>query len=192
VQQETYDGLPVHDYNVKRAADLRQRLFDTYQVSRIEDLPVNFRGVDYLEREAHANDMWQRHFAELWSTFDRQTTVHQLAGWFAPVMSVRALSMALAGVDVFHHQHFAMEAEAYRRQLVLKMNTQLAYGAGSQKRGAYTADRSFWSTVASFVYRQPDMAWALSNVRTGSIALLSWVAAACAALAFAVRRTVVD
>jgi ABC-2 type transport system permease protein len=192
VQREMYGGLPVHTYNVKRAADLRHRLLETYNVSRIEDLPVNFRGIDYLEREAHANDLWEKHYTELWRTFDRQTSVHHLAGWLAPLMSVRALSMALSGSDVFHHRHFAMEAEAYRRQLVLAMNSKLAYAAGSEKRGAYAADRSFWSTIEPFAYTQPGIVWALNNVRGGWLALSGWVVAACAALVFATRRTAVD
>ena len=179
---DTYDGLPVHDFNVRRAAELRERLLRTYHVSRVEDLPVNFRGMDYLEREAHSNAVWDRHYAALWTAFDRQTAVHHMAGWVAPLMAVRALSMALAGVDIFHHRDFAMEAEAYRRRLVLAMNSALAHGAGSRKLGAYTADASLWSSVEPFAYRQPDITWALGHVRSEIGALAAWALLTCAAL----------
>jgi ABC-2 type transport system permease protein len=192
VQHNTYDGLPVHDYNIKRAADLRERLLREYEVTRIEDLPVNFRGIDYLEREAHSNDTWDAHYLTLWASFDRQTAVHHAAGWAAPLIAVRSLSMALSGADIFHHRHFAAEAEAYRRRLVFAMNDNLAHGAGSRKKGAYTAEASLWSTVEPFTYRQPELAWTLSHVRTSAAALASWTLCACAALVFAVRRLRVE
>lgn len=192
VHEQTYDGLPVHLYNVKRAAELRERLLRQYRVSRVEDLPVNFRGIDYLEREAHANDLWHAEYGALWATFERQTDVHHLAGWAAPLMSVRALSMALAGVDFFHHREFATEAEAYRQRLVFAMNDNLAHGAGSRKRGAYAADASLWSTIEPFMYREPELAWTLAHVRMSAAALATWLLVAIAGLAAAVRRISVD
>lgn len=192
VHHDTYEGLPVHDYSVKRAADLRSRLFDEYHVTRIEDLPVNFRGIDYLEREAHSNDTWDAHYRALWASFDRQTDVHHAAGWVAPLVAVRALSMALSGADVAHHRHFAAEAEGYRRRLVFAMNNNLAHGGGSRQQGAYTAEASLWSTVGPFDYRQPGLAWALSHVWLGAAALAAWTLAACAALLAAVTRMSVE
>jgi ABC-2 type transport system permease protein len=192
VHEQTYDGLTVHAYNVRRSTELRERLLREHRVSRIEDLPVNFRGIDYLEREAHANDVWDAQYRGLWSAFERQTVVHHLAGWAAPLMTVRALSMALVGVDFYHHRDFAAEAEAYRRRLVFAMNDNLAHGAGSQKRGAYAADASLWATVEPFTYRQPDLSWSLGHVRTSAAALAGWALAACAGLMMAVRRMTVD
>jgi ABC-2 type transport system permease protein len=188
VEQEVYDGLPVHAYNVKRAADLRSRLFRQYNVSRVEDLPVNFRGVDYLEREARANEIWDRHYREVWSAFAQQTHTHQVTAIAAPLMAVRALSMALTGTDWHHHQDFAMAAEAYRRRFVLAMNSDLAYGGSSGNRGAYTAQTSLWSSIPTFQYRQPRLRAALEDVRLSIAVLTAWVAVAAAALVFAVRR----
>jgi ABC-2 type transport system permease protein len=174
VEHDTYDGLPVHAYNVKRAADLRSRLLREFRVSRIEDLPVNFRGIDYLEREAHSNEVWERHYDDLWAAFTQQIRVHQLAGFLAPFAAVRSLSMALTGADFFHHQHFAAAAESYRRQLVLTMNSDLAYGGGSAKQGAYVTDPKLWSRVAPFHYRSPDIGWVLQQVTIPVWALGLW------------------
>jgi ABC-2 type transport system permease protein len=98
------------------------------------------------------------------------------------------MSMALTGTDFHHHRHFAQAAETYRREMVLAMNTNLAYGGSSQKRGAYAADASLWATVPPFEYRQPDLRWSVSHVRTGAIALLGWVLCTALALVAAVRR----
>lgn len=192
VQHDTYDGLPVHTYNVRRAADLRKRLLTEYGVTRVEDLPVNFRGIDYLEREAHSDAVWDRQLAGVWDAFARQSRVHQLAGIAAPMMAVRALSSALSGADFFHHRHFASAAEAYRRQLVQTMNRRLAYGGSSERLGAYTADAQFWRSVGPFEYRQPSLQWSLSHVTPALTALSMWVAIGSVALFMAVRRAVVE
>ena len=192
VHADTYDGLSVHDYNVKRAGSLRERLTREYGVARVQDLPVNFRGIDYLEREAHSNAVWDRHYSSLWRAFEGQARIHDLAGWVSPLMAVRSLSMAIAGVDFYHHRDFAAAAEGYRRELVLAMNRQLAFGGDSQRMGAYTADASYWGTVGPFTYRQPALGWAVSNVSHSVFALLGWLCAAIVALGWGVRRLGVD
>jgi ABC-2 type transport system permease protein len=192
VRHDTYDGLPVHAYNVRRAADLRKRLLDEYHVARIEDLPVNFRGIDYLEREAHSNAVWEKHYGRLWDAFEQQTAVHQRGGLVAPFMAVRALSMSLAGVDFFHHQHFASAAESYRRRLVFAMNRDLAYSGSSAQRGAYATDAALWAAVPPFEYRTPDLAWALEQVRSSVLGLGAWLVLAVLALTASVRRLAVE
>jgi ABC-2 type transport system permease protein len=192
VEHDTYDGLPVHAYNVKRAADLRNRLLEQHNVSRIEDLPVNFRGIDYLEREAHSNSVWEQHYGQLWEAFERQTNVHQIAGFAAPLLAVRSLSMALTGVDFFHHQHFAAEAESYRHRLVLTMNSDLAYSAGSQKLGAYVTEPALWNKVPAFEYRAPDMTWALQRVTASTRALGTWLVIALTMLVASIRLVGVE
>lgn len=192
VRHDTYDGLPVHDYNVLRAADLRERLLAQYGVARVDDLPVNFRGIDYLEREARSNEVWAAHYEALWRAFEAQAAVHRAAGFAAPLLAVRAISMALTGVDVAHHQHFARAAEDYRRRLVLAMNTDLAYGGSSARRGAYTADPALWSTIDPFVYEAPDAAWALSRVPAAVAAMALWLSLAGIALTVSLRRVAVE
>jgi ABC-2 type transport system permease protein len=192
VHADTYDGLSVHDYNVKRSGELRERLVREHGVARVQDLPVNFRGIDYLEREAHSNAVWDRHYSTLWRSFEGQARIHDLAGWVSPLMAVRSVSMAVAGVDFFHHRDFAAAAESYRRGLVLAMNRQLAFGGDSQRMGAYAADASYWATVGPFMYQQPDVAWAAANAPHGLMALLGWLCVGVCALWWGVGRLGVD
>jgi ABC-2 type transport system permease protein len=188
VRRDSYDGLPIHEYHVRRAEDLRTRLLTNYGVRRVEDLPVNFRGIDYLEREAHSNQVWDEYYGRLRASFAQQMRVQDLAGFVAPLLAVRSVSMALAGTDLHHHQHFADAAETYRRRLVLTMNSELAYADGSARRGAYAADPSVWKSVPAFQYEAPPIGWALGHARLNVLSLVVWLCAAPAALAFSVRR----
>lgn len=188
VEHDVYEGLPIHVYNVKRAAGLRARLFAQYHVTKVEDLPVNFRGVDYLEREARANEVWDAHYQQLWLAFDAQERMHQIASFVAPYVAMRALSMALTGTDWHHHQDFAQAAEAYRRRFVLAMNSDLAYGGPSAKQGAYTARTSLWSTIPPFDYRQPSLASALAGASISLVALIAWTVVSAIVLIAATRK----
>lgn len=181
VLRQTYDGLDVHTYNVRRARELRTRLLREYGVARIEDLPVNFRGLDYLEREEHANHIFDVEYGRLWNAFDGQNRVQRWTGLAAPLMATRTLSMAIAGTDFNHHRAFAQAAESYRRRLVRAMNEDLAFHSTSARLG-YTAGSSLWASLPPFDYRAPSLSWALAQQRESLAALGLWLALGLGAL----------
>jgi len=191
VERDTYNGLTVHEYFQRHASDLRARLLAQHKVSAPQDLPVNFRGVDYMEREAHSSVVWDRHYRDLWDQFERQIRTQQAAAFAAPLLGVQALSMSLAGTDFFHHLRFASAAEAYRRQLVDHMNAAIANNSTSQQLN-YVADDELWRSVPPFAYRTPGADWALRNSRTSQRALAGWMALGAVLLAWSVRRLRVD
>jgi ABC-2 type transport system permease protein len=191
VQRETYDGLDIHEFNLRRSRELKTRLLREYGVTRVQDLPVNFRGVDYLEREAHSNRTFDRLYDQLWGAFTRQIEVQQRASLAAPLLAVRSLSMALAGTDFFHHRHFATAAEAYRRRLVETMNHDLAYNSTSGSLG-YTAGPELWARLSPFEYHAPPLTWALRGQAWSVAALACWLLLAAAALWRAVTTLRID
>ena len=172
-----YDGLPVHAYNVKRAADLRTRLFDRYKVARVEDLPVNFRGVDYLEREAHANDIWDAHYNRAVDGIrTRSDRCISSPGWRRRLMAVRALSMALTGTDSYHHQAFrdgcrGLSPSAGARDEQRPGVRRLVAEARRVRRGSVAVVLDSAVRVSTAGPRR----WSLSQVRTSAVALFGWV-----------------
>lgn len=191
VHHETYDGLTVHEWTSRRAAALRQSLLRDYHVTRVEDLPVNFRGVDYLDREEDTSAIWDRHYGRLWAAFDGQARVHQLAGFLAPLVAMRSLSMGLAGGDVHHHRHFAQAAEAYRREFVQHLNGDLAYSSTSSELG-YRGGSELWARVPPFVYRAPSLTSALVAQRESVAALAFWLLLGTGGLVVSMRTLRVD
>jgi ABC-2 type transport system permease protein len=186
VQRATYDGLDIHTYLVQRARGLKARLLSTYGVARLEDLPVNFRGVDYLEREAQADATFDEAHGLVWQAVDRQIAIQQRAAVVAPLVGVRSLSMAVAGTDVLHHRQFAQAAERYRRRLVRAMNENLAFK--STAVGGYQAGPDLWASLPPFRYEALPLATALAAQRISSAALAGWVLASALVLAAAVSR----
>jgi ABC-2 type transport system permease protein len=86
-------GLDGHNPEDKRAEELKQRVLAQYRVSRIEDLPVSFAGISLQEGEEHGDRVFDKHYGQLWDTFQRQNRFKQAAGLVAPMLAIQSLSM---------------------------------------------------------------------------------------------------
>ena len=167
-------------------AALTERLLTQYGVERVEDLPINESGVYLQESEEFGNLIFDRNYGELWDTFERQGAVHETLAVAAPLLAVRTLSMGLAGTDVEQHRHFATAAEAYRRDMMRRMNNDLA--ENSRTGDVYLAGPELWAEVPPLEYDAPTLGWVLGN-RILSLAVLGiWLAGTVVAAAVRVRR----
>jgi ABC-2 type transport system permease protein len=170
-----------------RAERLKQELFRKYNVSRVEDLPLDFGGLALQAGEEHGNEVFDRFYSGLWDIFGKQERVHHAASLVAPLLAVRSLSMALAGTDFAQHAHFARAAEEYRRMIQREMNLDIAYNAKTAS-GPYLRGRELWEKIPDFEYQSPGVAWVLKRQQLPLLLLLVWTAAAIAlAWAAAVR-----
>ncbi len=157
---------------------LRTELFSQYGVDNVDALPIAFSGISMQEGEEYANEVFDEHYGRLFDRYEQQNRVSQLGGVFAPMLSVRAVSMGLAGTDFAQHRHFAIAAEDYRRDIQRLMNGDIA---ANQKKGqVYLADHDLWSQMPDFDYTAPSTAWAVGN-HTASFGVLAfWTIAALA------------
>ena len=162
------------------------RLLAEYGVETVDDLPVNVIGVYLQESEEFANRIFDRNYGALWNRFERQGVVHEALSVAAPLLAVRTLSMGLAGTDVEQHRHFATAAEEYRRDLMRRMNGDLA--ENSRAGETYIATADTWAEVPPFQYDAPSLGWVLQN-RTLSLAMLGlWLIGAFLVAGSLVRR----
>lgn len=165
----------------KRAALLRQ-----HNVATVDALPIGFGGVSLQEGEEHANEVFDRHYGQLFDIYDRQNRTALLAGSAAPVVPIRALSMAFSGTDFAHHRHFVAAAEEYRRHIQRVMNGDIVTNQRSGQ--TYLADGDLWSRVPAFEYSSPSTSWVLRRQMPAALTLVVWMGAAWLLAAFAMRR----
>jgi ABC-2 type transport system permease protein len=176
---------------IERRLDRRRaELLKTFNVTSIDEAPINFSGVSLQEGEEHGNEVFDRHYGALFETFQRQNTVYQIGGYLAPLVAVRSLSMALAGTDFAHHRHFVRAAEDYRRSIQRVMNDDIM--RRSRAGVLYVAGPELWSQVQAFEYRTPGAAWALGTQTFSLVALSAWAAIALLALRIALRSLTVE
>ena len=175
------EGIPRPD----RAA-LAERLLAEHGVERVEDLPINEVGVYLQESEEFGNRIFDRNYSALWDTFERQGAVHETLAVVAPLLAVRTLSMGLAGTDVEQHRHFATAAEGYRRDLMRRMNGDLA--DNSRTGEVYLAGPELWEETPPLQYAAPSLGWVLGNRVLSILVLGTWLVGTILAAAARVRR----
>jgi ABC-2 type transport system permease protein len=177
-------------------AAFKQSLLDRYGVDRVEDLPVNYKGVVGMEGERLTSSLFARYTGESYAAQDRQIALVDAAGILSPTIAVRALSMAAAGTDFVGHRRFLDQAEAYRYALVQRLNRMqaedvsyvddIAEDAGADRRKRVSATN--WSAMPNFSFTCASGSDLARGALPGFAIVLGWLAAATLLLAFATRR----
>ena len=152
-------------------AQLRARVLAEYGVDRVEDLPVNFRGVVAEASEAVLTEVLNRYAGARMAREAEQTRSMTSFGWLSPTVAVAAASRTLAGTDLATHHRFLREAEALRFDFVQGLNRvhaeQLAYDddirrsrdAKAERRTRVSAENWSLLKASSSVGRVPPSDW---------------------------------
>lgn len=191
VEHDLKNGVDGHNPADRRAEELEQRVMKQYGVAKIEDLPVSFAGISLQQGEEDGNVVYDKHYETLWSQFEQQNKLKQLAGVIAPMLAIRSVSMGLAGTDFAQHRDFAEKAENYRRTFVKMMNDDMTVHAVKADFD-YQASPSLWQTVPDFEYSAPGVGWVLGNHAISVMVLALWFAATMIIMFIATKRLRVD
>ncbi|MGB5086680.1 MAG: DUF3526 domain-containing protein, partial [Methylocystis silviterrae] len=129
--------------------------------------------------------IFDRHFGALQSAFDRQDALRAAPGFLFPLLALRPISMAFAGVDSRSQFDFAAGAEAHRRDIQNQVSDNIIHFAHDN---SYVAGPELWRKIASFTYRAPGAVFALGYSALPMIGLFAWLALTGAFALFAARR----
>lgn len=156
-----------HNANDPAFAQLRADLLARHGVQRVEDLPVNLRGVVAQVGEQRLTETLNRYARAQMAAETRQAAALASAGWMSPLLAVAEASRAVAGTDLAHHHRFLREAEALRYAFVQGLNQvhaeKLAYSDDVRRSGDASAeertrvDATHWQLLDRFVF-EPDAA----------------------------------
>jgi ABC-2 type transport system permease protein len=180
-----------HDPDDPYFKDFRQRVLAQYGVSRIEDLPVNYKGLVGMEGERLTARLFEQYAN---ASFDRQEAQLRLADRWAvlsPVIALQRLSMALCGTDLHGYRRFMEAAERHRYQFVQALNQlqaeKLSY-AGDRSSRDSRIGHEHWQGIAEFRFGPEPPREALRRALPAAAVLAAWAGAALAVLAWAGRR----
>ncbi|MGF7155882.1 ABC transporter permease [Novosphingobium gossypii] len=185
-----------HNPDDPHFAAFKRSVLQRYGVSRVEDLPVNYKGLLAVEGERITSALFDRYSGESYAAQGRQNAIVAGLGAISPAIALRSLSMAAAGTDFAAHRGFLEQAEAYRFALVQRLNTLQADGVSYADDTADDADADRrkrvsgqnWEAMPDFAYRAPDGATLAARALPGLGVVLGWLAVAGVLLAFATRR----
>lgn len=101
---------------------LRANLLEQYKVERVEDLPINFRGVVAQSAEADLTDILNEYAEKSMVKQVEQTAFVKSLQVVSPFVALQSASMTAAGTDLRSHHRFLKQAEATRFEFVQGLN----------------------------------------------------------------------
>lgn len=171
--------------------EFRKQVLAQYGVTRVEELPVNYKGLLGMEGERLTSALFDRYADASFSEQAQQLRHVEAFSLFSPVLALRRVSMIASGTDLHAYRRFLEQAEHHRYELVQKLNRLQA------EKFTYATDRSsresrigreHWQGIADFRYEAEAPAETLRRALPMAGVLLAWLAALAGLLALACRR----
>lgn len=188
-----------HNENDPAFSRLRANLLEEYEVERVEDLPVNFRGVVAQSAEADLTELMNRYADQRHAYEQRQARRLSTFGLLSPQLALRQFSRVGAGTDLATHHRFLQEGEAARFALVQQLNglhaNELRYtddinrsrNAAAERRSRISAHH--WRDLESFHFEVASAPARLASAAPSLLALILWGALTAFASLTVTRRS---
>ncbi len=188
-QKRGFDGVSPF----AKLGRFQAEMFRKYQVSRVEDLPVYWTAVRMQKLEELDQPVFDQHYAAVRDAYAAQRRVQDRIGLVAPTLPLRSISMGLAGTDLIQHSRFMADAEAFRHDMVFKMNDYLSKAAAdlngiNSASNFMIANEDVFSIVPPFRYQPPALNETMDEHLGNFGRLGAWLAGAIALAVFATRR----
>lgn len=174
----------------------KEKTLRQYGVTRVEDLPVNYKGLLAVEGEKLTSGLFDDYAGRSFAIQAAQSRLNDGFGIVSPAISLRRLSMAAAGTDLAGHRRFLTQAEAYRFDMVQMLNrlqadsvsyaNDMASDAGADRRKRISADH--WHSIPQFRFQPATAADLVKAGIPGLSLLLAWLILAALALLPAARH----
>jgi ABC-2 type transport system permease protein len=181
-------------------AAFKAGLLRKYGVTRLEDLPFNYRGALSAEGERLTSQLFARHAAETAAVQMQQHRLLALVGVISPAIGFAQASMAGAASDLASHLGFLDAAEAHRYQLIQSLNGlhtwQVSAADDAARSNDPVAERQsrvsahFWAEQKPFRHAGPAPAVRMAGMLPGIVVMLLWAVLLGWQLARAARQVV--
>ncbi|MCI0388882.1 MAG: DUF3526 domain-containing protein [Acidobacteria bacterium] len=166
-----------HNPNDPHFAAMRAETLKKHNVSEVKDLTFNYGALVMLEAEKISSDIFRRHYGELLDNFRRQNRFSEWAAAVNPYLAMRNLSMALAGSDLAHYTDFQWQAEAFRFEMVQKLNQLHLTEIKFENDRAQRVSHERWQEFPAFEFHPQTVGWALKQQWLSVAALFGWLLA---------------
>ncbi len=159
----------------ERRKELEKTYLEKYKKDSLHQLPLNFLGISLQAGEDYAGKVYDYHWRKLEQTIEKQNSISSWASFISPYIAIRNLSMGLSSTDVNAYFHFHKHTETYRRNLVKKMNMDLAENSRNGEFFEYKADENLWKTITPFTYTTTSVKRVITYYFIEIIAIITWI-----------------
>lgn len=170
--------------------EFRRKVLAQYGATRVEDLPVNYKGLLGMEGERLTSELFGRYAKASFTVQAQQLSRMQAFSLVSPVIALRGLSMGAAGTDLPAYRRFMEQAEKHRFELIQALNRMqaekltLATDRGAESR----ISKDHWHGLAEFHFNAEAAGDTLQRTLPMAAVLLAWLATLAGMLAYATRR----
>ncbi|MBB5866465.1 DUF3526 domain-containing protein [Xanthomonas sp. 3058] len=185
-----------HNPDDPHFAQFKRQTLQRYGVQRVEDLPVNYKGLLALEGERLTSSLFERYAARDSAIQQQQNLLVRTFALLSPTVALREVSMTLAETDLQAHDRFLAQAERYRYTLVQQLNRlqaeavsladDSAQDAGADQRKRISSDH--WHRIPVFAFQPPSTTDVVRAAGTALALVGAWLLAALCMLIAAGRR----
>ena len=169
--------------------NFRDSVLKRYGVSKVEDLPVNYKGLVIEEGERLTSEQFLASMQRDFALQSAQGRVLQAASMMVPVLALRSMSAALADTDRAAHERFLLAGEDYRYRLIQALNRLHAEKVKYHDDRAQRISADYWRALPRYQHPPSPLAHTLAQHTWPALGILAgWLAAIVLASAWAARR----
>lgn len=179
-----------HNHDDPYFNEFRRKLLAQHGVTRVEELPLNYKGLLGMEGERLTSELFVRYANAGFALQAQQLDRLRAFSLLSPAIALRGLSMGTAGTDLAAYRRFMEQAEQHRYTLIQALNRlqaeklTLATDRGSESR----ISKDHWHGLAEFEFQAEPARDQLRRVGPLAGVLAVWLAALVGLLLFATRR----
>lgn len=174
-----------HNANDPAFSRLKANLLEKYEVEKLEDLPVNFRGVVAQAAEADLTEILNEYAEKRMRIQLAQTQFVRSYEFVSPFIALQSASMVAAGTDGSTHHRFLREAESVRFQFVQGLNKvheqKMAYvddinrSKDKEAERRTRVDAENWRVLNDFRFQADSPDVRLGRLLPSYKAVLAWI-----------------
>jgi len=187
-----------HNANDPAFKQLRKSLLEKYNVEKIEDLPINFRGMVAIDGEEKLTKILNEYADSRMASELLQEQHLANYAWFVPTLAITFASRSVSGTDLRHYHRFQKEAETLRFNFVQGLNRahveQLSYqddiNRNKDQESSMRArvDASNWQVLDSYQFKTASVSERFFNAYRSILILLTWLMLTSAILVWSSSR----
>ena len=187
-----------HNPDDPHFAAFKAKVLANYGVAKVEELPVNYRGLVSMEGEKLTSGLFDKYAAKQFARQREQESIATAFGLLSPAIGMRSLSMALSETDLEGHRRFLQQSEAYRYAVIQQLNRLQAEAvtfdddrnrnSNLEAARRVRIDPQYWRNLPDFAYRRASLSETLQAALPGTAILLFWLVLTGAGLRVATRH----
>jgi len=187
-----------HNANDPAFQQLRADLLKKYQVDKVEDLPINYRGLVAQDGEKKLTEVLNKYAEQRMAGELKQASLLGAQGWLSPALAIAVASRRISGTDLSQYHRFLREAETLRYDFVQDLNRshaeELSYEddinrnkdeAGWKKARVAASN---WAVLDRFRFEPEHAGVRLAHAASPFTMLLLWLGLAVVALLWSAGR----